>query len=324
MGKTQENIRKYTEAMKHSLLYIFALALTIIVTACNDDVFIEKLTVDELHVELGPDKLSTSISVKGEDWYINSLSFVEDEDYTQHFADDDGTFHIHTIFTDLYVRPMADRIDLELARYEGNSPGQLSFFVRDGYNHCEVSVTLLPTGSFQIEIKEVNYTLTSWTSYPEDNKTEFIMGQEFKQGLTEPKSLSFPPISSLRVDYYFEPWDDTSEFDKMILNSCIKVPVPSYTLFNDPHTDYWGMVGESAALTTTKSLFFTSHGLPRPAAVDLPLGTPLMVSLLCDYEAVGLYCVIKVSTGDGEERDVHCMLRMLTPIKLHVAINTQL
>lgn len=179
--------------MKHSLLYIFTLALTIFVTACNNDIFIEKLTVDKLHAELGPDKLSTSIGVKGEDWHINSLSFVEDEDYTQHFADDDGNFHVHTIFADLYVRPMTDRIDLELVRYEGDSPGHLSFLVSDAYNYCEVFVTVLPTGSFQIEIKEVNYTLTSWTGYPEDNKTEFIMGQGFNPGLTEPESFSFPP-----------------------------------------------------------------------------------------------------------------------------------
>lgn len=312
--------------MEKIILRTFVLALAIILSACNDDIFIKNLTLSDVPEELGPDRLSASIAVEGTDWYImKDVVFAGSEGAASYVESDNGIFHVATAFADLYVRQAKDKIKLELVRYQGGEPGLLSFTVTDGYAYRDVAVTVLPTSDFTIEIKDISYTLTSWTGYPEEDRTVAIMSKPYPEGLTEPMEFSFPTVRELHVDYFFEAWGDPDDFERMVLGSGFEVPVPSYTLHINPQNGYWTIAGDSASLTLNSSTFITSCVPPMPEAVLLPAGTPLTVKLRCQYDSVGLECLITaVNTATGEERDVHCVLRMRVPVRLQVNIDSEI
>ena len=270
--------------MKKLYLALLSAVVVLFLPACNDDVFIKPLVVSTEKVEVGPENKSGRIDVSGKDWLVKDVWFDGDEGYSYVSPSGDGSYHVETVYTDLYVRQYSDCIGIELVNYCGNSPATLGFVVTDGYEYENV----------------ITYT------YPE--------------GLSEPVSFTFPDLGDMPELYRFEPRPDAGLFARRVLSSGIVVPVPSYTRYTPPH-DFWSLTGREAPLTTQRSMMMTTFVPPMPAAVDLPAGQPLAVSLLCEYESVGLACTIKAKNpASGISETIECELRLIHPVELSTKV----
>ncbi len=303
-------------------LYLASLyaVMALFLPACNDDVFIKPLVVSTENVEVGPENKSGRIDVSGKDWLVKDVWFDGDEGYSYVSPSGDGSYHVETVYTDLYVRQYSDCIGIELVNYCGNSPATLGFVVTDGYEYEDVTVSVLPTDPFVIEIEDISYQFTSWSGYPDEDFTDNVITYTYPEGLSEPVSFTFPDLGDLPELYRFEPRPDADLFARRVLSSGIVVPVPSYTRYTPPH-DFWSLTGREAPLTTQRSMMKTTFVPPMPAAVDLPAGQPLAVSLLCEYESVGLACTIKAKNpASGISETIECELRLIHPVELSTKV----
>ena len=303
--------------------YLITTLLTIFMSACNNDIFIEKLVLSTDYVKLGPDCRDMKINVSGKDWDILNVCFYEDRESMACPPASDGIYHIETTYADLYLRKDHDYVNIELIAYEGLNRAVLTFAIADEYVYKDIVVDILPTGKLDIKIEDVSYILNSWGGYPDEDYTRTLVTYSYPHGLTESAYFVFPDVVSLPVSYYFEGFGDDI-FVQRVLNSGISVPIPSYTFHSSPTHDAWSMTGEKAALTTMSASIPTAFVPPMPPAVELPADTPLAVSLLCDYESVSLSCTIKASNATtGKEETFNCRLRMRVPVRLETKVITK-
>ena len=117
--------------MKKLYLALLSAVVVLFLPACNDDVFIKPLVVSTEKVEVGPENKSGRIDVSGKDWLVKDVWFDGDEGYSYVSPSGDGSYHVETVYTDLYVRQYSDCIGIELVNYCGNSPATLGFVVTD-------------------------------------------------------------------------------------------------------------------------------------------------------------------------------------------------
>lgn len=110
-------------------------------------------------------------------------------------------------------------------------------------------------------------------------------------------------------------------FAYRVLNSGITVPIPSYTFPTSPTRDFWTMAGDVAALSSVSTQTITKVVPPVPAPVELPPGTPLIVALSCDYEAVALQChITALNEATGARETIPCVLHLWVPVKFNATV----
>lgn len=304
--------------MKNRLLSFLILVITILtlgLASCNDDVFIEPLKVSAESGELGPDQKELFIDISGGDWVVKNMWFYDDEGQT-YANNNDGTFEIHTAFSELTALVKSKGLEINLISCLNNNPASLCFTVTNEYDTRDIVVTVFPTGSYDIEIQDVSYVLDQWGGFPNEDFTSQVITYAYPQGLAEATSFAFPQLDDMPVLYRFEPWNEDDIFARLVFGSGVVVPVPTYGPFIGDKLNFWIMADEKAELTMSRKHFFSPYIPPMPAAVDLPAGRPLDVSLYCYYESIGLQCSIKaVNPATGLSETVKGRLRMMMPMK---------
>lgn len=315
--------KKSLSILGRSLFCSLLLAvLAVFLPGCNGDVFITKLTVSAAEDEVSDEHPVARIGVSGKDWVVKDISFYNRNEYnTYNDIGESGSLHILTALAELYVRSERDYVEVELVDYAGNGQGTLSFTVTDGYEYLSVGIAVLPTKTFPVKIEDITYTLDSWGGYPDENFTENVITYAYPEGVPEATLFEFPSPDSLPVRYFFEAFVGADLFAYRVLNSGITVPIPSYTFHTSPTRDFWTMAGDVAALSSVSTQTITKVVPPVPAPVELPPGTPLIVTLSCDYEAVALQChITALNETTGTREIIHGTLRMWAPVKFNVTV----
>ncbi len=315
--------KKSLSILGRSLFCSLLLAvLAVFLPGCNGDVFITKLTVSVQQAEVSAEHSVARIGVSGKNWIVKDINFYNSEEYINYGGvDENGRLRILTAFTDLSMRTGSDYVEVELVDYAGNGQGTLSFTVTDGYEYLSVGIAVLPTKTFPVKIEDITYTLDSWGGYPDENFTENVITYAYPEGVPEATLFEFPSPESLPVRYFFEAFVGADLFAYRVLNSGITVPIPSYTFHTSPTRDFWTMTGDVAALSSVSTQTITKVVPPVPAPVELPPGTPLIVTLSCDYEAVALEChITALNETTGTREVIRGTLRMWVPVKFNVTV----
>lgn len=296
-------------------LSLYIIVLGVVLTACNNDIFIEPLNVESDTDVLGPDCRTASIRVSGKNWTVEELWFSSEEGM-YHGTMEGESYSFKTPYAELNGHYTSGGIVVNLVSYLGNSDARLGMTICDGYEYIPVEITVRPTAEYSVEILDVDYTLNQWSGYPDKDYTRNVISYRFPEGLAEPREFSFPNIEDMPVDYFFMPWYSDDLFADRVLNSGISVPVPSFVGYAIGHPSAWEMAGEEAPLTTSRSIIFTRFVPTMPAAVTLPAGKPLEVTLFCEYECLGLDCTVRaVNPMTQQPEDVECQLQMMVPVK---------
>jgi len=306
------------QSLYFSLIFIL---LTLGLSACNDDVFVEPLKVSTGKGEIGPDNKTLFIGISGSNWSVKDICYYDAEGSTRPDYSDDA-FRVSTAFTKLDMDVKRNGLEIHLTSYLGKEPGSLVFTVTSGgYEYHDVNIHVLPTGTYDINIEDVSYVFDQWSGYPDENFTDKVIIYKYPEGLSEATSFVFPTQEHANMLYKFEPMPDADTFAQRVLNSGILVPIPTYGPFAGNTTDFWVMKGQEAKLTTNRSAFLTTYLPPVPAAVELPAGKPLAVILMCEYESIGLDCTIKaVNPATELTETIECKLRMDMPNKYRVKV----
>lgn len=315
--------KKSLSILGRSLFCSLLLAvLAVFLPGCNGDVFITKLTVSVQQAEVSAEHSVARIGVSGKNWIVKDINFYNSEEYINYGGvDENGRLRILTAFTDLSVRTGSDYVEVELVDYAGNGQGTLTFTVTDGYEYLPVEVGVLPTKTFGVKVEDVSYTLDSWSGYPDDDFTEKVFTYAYPEGVPEATVFEFPSPNSLPVKYFFEASPGSDRFAYRVLNSGRQVPIPSYTFHSSATHDFWAMAGDVASLSSVIARTSTNIVPPLPAPVELPTGTPLIVAMTCDYEAVALEChITALNETTGTREVIRGTLRMWVPVKFNVTV----
>ena len=293
------------------LITILALGLS----SCNGDIFLKPFKISPDSGEVGPEQKDLFIKISGDEWSVTGIRYYDDAGWTVPVSDS-GVIEIQTAFTEMSVYRQSDGLEIHLNSYVGKEPGYLSFIVDNGYEGLEANVSVLPTSEYNLEILDVSYVLNQWSGYPDEDLTRTVITYSYPEGLLEPTYFIFSELDDMPQLYRFEPWDEDDVFAARVFNSGLSVPIPSYGPFVDKKYNGWVMAGKAAVLTTSRQEVQTPYLPPMPAAVELPAGCPLKVSLLCNYESVALECTIKtVNPLTGLTETVAGRLRMLVPME---------
>ena len=303
--------------MKNRLLSL-TLLITILalgLSSCNDDIFIKPFKISPDSGEVGPEQKVLFIKISGDDWTVTGMRYHDDAGWTIPVRDSE-VIEIQTAFTEMSVYRQGDGLEIHLDSYVGREPGTLEFTVDNGYEGLEANVSVLPTGAYNLEILDVSYVLNQWSGYPDEDITRTVITYSYPEGLPEPTSFVFPKLDDMPQLCRFMPWNEDDIFAARVFNSGQPVPIPSYGPFVDKKYNGWVMAGKAAVLTTNRQEVLTPYLPPMPAAVELPAGCPLKVSLLCNYESAALDCTIKaVNPLTGTTETVAGRLRMLVPME---------
>lgn len=307
--------------MNKKTLLSYIILLSLVLTACNDDVFIEHLEITPEESELGSDRMSDFLKVAGPDWHVFQVNYDDGEQLT--FGEHSSAWHdnklqIITSRSSLSLSIENDGIMVNLDRYLNDRPASLSIEVSGEYQQKSALINVLPTGSYTIEIKDVSYNLDTYSGYPDEDYSFDIQTVSFSQGLSEPTDYTFAPIKELPIIYWFRLLGNETEFTKRLLESRIKIPVPEYTWYTSFETPHcWMLLGQKVPLSSQQSAFFSTVMIPRmPAPVSLPAGKPLEVTLFCQQECVGLDLTVSaVNPVTGQTEEVPMKLFMFKPAK---------
>ena len=294
---------------------LYIIVLGIVLSACNNDIFIEPLKVVSDTQVLGPDCRTASIRVSGKNWTVKDLWFSSEEGM-YHGNMEGESYSFVTPYVELNGHYTSGGIVVNLVSYLGNSDATIGMTVCDGYEYIPLEITVRPTAEYSIKVLDVDYTLTQWSGYPSEDYTRSVITYRYPEGLSEPTEFSFSKIEDMAVDYFFMPWDSDDLFAERVLNSGITVPIPSYVGYAMGHMSAWEMAGEEAPLTTSRSMVFTRFVPAMPKAVTLPAGKPLEITLLCEYESLGLDCTVRaINPMTQQPEEVECKLRLMIPVK---------
>lgn len=274
--------------------YLLAL-VSLFLSSCNNDEFIKKLEVTPESSEMGPDKLSEFLKVKGEGWLIVEVNYYDGSEYHYSKPEYDNGWHdnvlrIVTYYSSLSIEKKKDGVAIKVERCLAGSPASLYIAFESGYQRKSALVTIKPTGTYKIEITDVTYNLSTWSGYTEKDYSCNLYTVNFGQGLSEPTDYTFAPISKLPVVYSFTLRCNENEFRKQVLESGIRVPFPEYAWMSSINTpEPWALLGVEVPLSSLQSVFDTFVMIPQmPAPVKLPSGKPLEVRLNLMQECVGL------------------------------------
>lgn len=296
-------------------LSLYIILLGIIFSACNNDIFIEPLKVETDTGVLGPDCLTANIRISGEKWTVKELWFSSEEG-TYHGMPDGASYSFETPYVELNGYYTTGGIVVNLISYLGRSDATLGMTIYDGYEYLPLEITVKPTTEYSIRILDVDYTLNQWSGYPDEDFTRRVITYRYPEGLAMPLDFSFPKVESMPVLYAFMSWNSEDIFAQRVLSSGITVPIPSYVRIESGHINSWEMTGEEAPLTTSRSQIMTRFVPSLPDAIELPAGKPLAVTLLCDYESLGLDCTISAINPMTEQpEEVRCQLRLMVPVE---------
>lgn len=314
--------------MKMKTLYLVYLFMPVLglLCSCNDNVFIKRLEVSPGEGVLGPDCLQAVFRVEGEDWKIDGVWFSSPDGRDYMYKTNGGdVYELTSPYVSLNFSKRDNVVVVELESYLADDAAHTGFTVTDGYEYKDVTLKVAPTGAYHIEIISVDYTTDSWWGYPDEDFTDKVMTYQFPQGFSEPREFTFPKQEMLPMLYRFQPRGDIDDFGAKVLDCHLKVPVPTYTINEPGYTDFWTMTGERVSLTTNRNVIEQHFLPPMPPAVVLPANTPVAVSLLCDYEGVGLACTIKARNPLTEKVEtIECYLQYLLPVKFSTEVVTKL
>lgn len=313
--------------MKMKTIYLVTLVLLSleVLCGCNDNVFIKRLEVMPEVAEIGPDCPKAVFRVEGELWKIDDVWFssADGRDYVYKRAEDKDV-SIKTPYASLSFLKREGCVEVVLESFLSGDSATAGFTVTDGYEYKYISLKVYPTGTYNIEIISVDYLTESWWGYPDEDFTDKVITYQFPQGFSEPKQFTFPKMDMLPMLYRFQPNGNIDDFGAKVLDSHLKVPVPTYTINEPGYTDFWTMTGEEAVLTTNRSLIEQHFLPPMPPAVELPANKPLEVSLLCDYESIGLSCTINARNPMTDKIEtIECYLQYLLPVKFSTEVVTK-
>lgn len=299
----------------------YLLTLSVVVSAallsgCNDNIFIKPLKVETDTEALGPDCRTAHISVSGEDWSVQYFWFhTEYDSYSGTLSGDSYTFT--TPYAELSGHLTGDGIVVDLSYYLGSSPAYLDLTLTDGFEDKNVKLTVNPTEEYVIDVLDIDYTLHSWTGYPDKDYSMGLMSY-ITSGSDKPVDFSFQKPETVLMYYCFEPFDPEDFFAARVAGCGVTVPIPS----RSENGFYWEMTGEEARLQTSITRHATTVMPPLPEPVTIPAGGPMQLRLICDYECVGIDCTITaVNPGNGQPEKVNCQLKMLVPVQFRTEIS---
>lgn len=299
--------------------------LGVVITGCNSDVFIKPLVVEPAEFELGPDNQHATIRVSGE-WSVHEVLYYADEGRL-FFYSDDLPAHIETPFSKITVSKSAAGLEVDMEYYLGTNDASLEITVTNDAEYKEITGVIHPTDIFDVEIESVEYVLDRWNGYPDEDCTKRIGLINFDAVEWKGDIELAWPVKSVPTTYKFESLtfvgtggigsiidDPENFFANYVLNSGVKVPVPSTS---QVYGEWWTMAGQELPLRLTRVVAYLSVFPPPPAPVTIPAGTRGSMYLSCRYESVGFECTIKARNPATKEIDkIDCLLRILMPVEL--------
>lgn len=310
--------------MLNKLKLISVILLSVLfLCGCNDDIFIKQLQLSPETAVLDPDNKTIRIHVSGENWCIAS---VELEDGVYHsLLPDKNSFQILTDVSSLNIESGDNHIDVTLVKYLASAENEatLKLTVGDDYQMQTVTLKIKPTDTYEIKIVNVLYTLNSWGGLPDRDFYHKFISQKFNP-LESPQSFSFPQAKAITVTYWFSLNQNETSFAKRVMDSGIKIPVPSY-VWNKIHSgNTWELTGEEAPLTSHVKNFITPYVPRMPAPVELPAGVPLTVELYGKYERVYLNCTIEAVNPVTEQTEtLYYNLNLFQPTEFSTKVVTE-
>lgn len=302
---------------KSIIINLIFCSLAMLLAGCNDDVFIKPLEVSPADGSIGPGNKEMSIAVEGESWKVGEVHF-----FTNNIdilaRENDGRWHVSSPFVNICVDRTSKGVDVKFERLVSKENGTLYIQIEDEYDVKFISIDVLPSDEFSIEIVDVRYRLDQWSGYPDEDFDYPDLRVTYPHGLSEATVYTFPEVKKLPVLYCFRSYIDEDYFRYSVLNSHIQVPVPTYSTTGIG----WSMKGETAGLTTSRSYYETPFVPPLPPSVELPSGRPLSVGIVTNYECLGVDCTIEaVNPGTGKTESIGCILIMWVPVSLTSQVN---
>lgn len=306
-------------------LFGILLVLGVLTTGCNSDVFMEPMVVEPTEFELGPDNQHATIRISGE-WSVHEVLFYGDEGRL-YFIGEDLPVKVETPFSKISVSKSAVGMEVDMEYYLGTNDATLNITVTNGVIFKEITGVVHPTDIFSVEIESVKYLLDQWNGYPDEDCTKRIGVINFDayewKGDIELKW----PVKTVPTTYKFESLtyvgsggigsiidDPENFFANFVLNSGVKVPVPSAS---QVYGEWWKMAGQELPLRLTRVVAHLSVFPPLPAPVTIPSGTRGRIYLSCRYESVGFTCTIKARNPTTKKIEkIECLLRILMPMEL--------
>lgn len=296
------------------------IALALLLGGCNDDVFVDRLEISPSEAELGPTCRSVTIDVSTSGFSVTEIAFHDRSGMT--YYNNDVPDEIVTPFTHLAFRVSGRHITVTLDKCLGAEDAELTVTLTDGYTDCRATLAIHPTDSYDIRIADVRYNTESWGEYPDRSFSSLLQRREFPS-CPEAFTVDFDPVSELPVMYRFVSYSYEDElFVQQVLNSGVKVPVPSYVRNIDPRGPYWRLDGQTAALYMTSHSFRTGCLPPMPAAVTIQAGRSVAVGLTAAYACFEVQGEMSVTDPfDGKVRDIIFGVEMVWPVKLFSTVS---
>lgn len=290
--------------------FLFLLILpALLLSGCNNDVFIKPLTVSAGDVVLDQPGSSAHVEVSDGMWYFQYICTADGNT----IFEPDFTYSVDTPFEKYYIRANSNGFDIVLDYLVGNKAQLLAVGISNGADTKEVKIRLEP--SALPEIVSTQYNLTSWSGYPDEDYNETIYEIHMPLGV-ESGVYNFAPVTELPAVYRFISWNDSHEgYIGEILDSGINVPVPSHTPGKYPT---WQLLGLEVPLSQNNSPVILTDIPATPSSIEVPRRTPVAIMLECDYEELGFECTITARNPvSGSTVEIACEFRILTPQKIY-------
>lgn len=287
--------------IKHIAAALFVMLLGIVAGGCDNDVFIKPLRVSTEEVTLDAAHREAHIDVSGDDWQLGSSSSLPVQVDGDYYYIDQPTLRAG-------VRRTSHGLDLSLDRYIGLEPYELTLIIAGDYASYYVNVTLMPTDT--VEVLGVDYTLNSWGTFPPYSRTDVLSEVHYLNGLSESK-LDLVAPDGVPSGYCFEPLL-TDPLAEVALSVGATVPLPSVG-------DYiwdWQLAGDTGVLASGWTPVILRHFPPVPPSMEVPVGVPVAVKVLCDYECCSFQCVVRIRAG-GEETSFIAHLNIEMPVRIY-------
>lgn len=306
--------------MRATLIFL----LTILLCACNSDIFVDDFTPDVTEVTMEGENSSRTIHFRSDDW--STLTLVGGSLYSLDMPavvtpeggvpspgktlQGNGSISVSTPLTSFTVTRRGADVTVDVDYAIGNDFLFIWLEARSEltYDMHDVEVRIERVGG--IEIESVDYTLNSWGSLPEEAEGRMLAAYALTAGHAP---LIWQPElpSGLLAFYRFR----TTTESEMYLNALAgeKIPVPTKT--NANFSD-WELRGETAEIGYNPGYTHLLHYPPFPR-VSVQPGTVTSFNALMEPTVFDIAMTVK-NKYSGEKYDMIVWLTIEQPEMYYV------